>query len=294
MSTTFGQIVVDHDLGRRSAGRDGTTELRAAALPVHCLRVLVVSDRDRWSDRAAQIAADLDAVAERQRWATAGRATRPPASMVVDVQPPFSPRKTSLTKWARWGWQPVCLVSLATEPGAARFADLLYAVGYRSVLLDSARGSYWRRLASTMQEILQRRAVLVALVAKALRSGEPCVVEALSVAWHLLPRRRTVEDWAAALGMARRQQLEVSFAKRGLPFPKKVLEWLQLLQVVDFARRSAESPTRDALAYRFNYPSGDYLGRRAKYLTGESFGRLVAEDIEQVLARMSLHCDMSR
>ena len=258
------------------------------------LRVFLISDRRGWSDRATEVSARLGAVPERRHWATANRIRRPSDSMMLDVSPPFAPRRLRLATWARWGWQPICLVSVAAAPGAARLKQMLDGIGYRSLLVTSSTDAYWQRLDTMLQQILHQRAVLVAQAARALQCSDPSVVDALSCAWQLLPQHRSVEHWSVELGLARRQQLEVFFAEHGLPHPKKVLEWLQLLQVVDFAERSLSLPKRDTLAFRFNYPNGDYLGRRAKLLSGESFRRLVAGGVKQVLSHMRSDCSQSR
>ncbi len=138
---------------------------------------------------------------------------------------------------------------------------------------------------SELQVIVVSDARLVPQIAKYLGWGcDPPVIQALAIALQLMPERRTVRAWATELGFTSRQQLEDLLGRRGLPNPKVILDRLRLARVVDYAARSRGSLTRDQLARLFHYPSGGYLGKRAKDLTGLPLGRLVETGVSQVFA----------
>ncbi len=247
----------------------------------------VVSDRAAWTDSAVEVCRMLDCLAECWQWSEARALSDPADTLLLDVTGPFAKRRLLLEKWAARAWQPVCLVSLAPEPGAAEFRSWLNSLRYRRVLLTGTRRAYWRELRSSLQAILDSRAKLVPEVAKVLDCYDPAVIEALSVALLLIPERRTVNSWAMELGFRSRQQLEALFADRALPSPKTIFDWLRLVRVVEFAGGSGRQQTRDELARVFRYPSGDYLGKRCKELTGLPLRRLVNGGVEGTLRILS-------
>jgi len=99
-----------------------------------------------------------------------------------------------------------------------------------------------------------------------------------------LPGGRTVTRWARSAGFRRRQELAALCAELGLPQPKAILDAIRITRAAH-AACSRPVSTRDQLAQRFGFSSGDYLGKRARALTGLSFGRLVHAGAAAVLAR---------
>ncbi len=246
--------------------------------------VSLVSDRSDWTDAAVELCREMEGLAEHWCWSAARGLANPGDALLIDLVNPFPARQPLFGEWASRAWQPISVVSLAPQPGAAGMAAWLGSLGYSRLLQPTARVPYWHELQSNLKTVLQSRARIVPLAAEALSCYDPPVIRALSEALLLIPERRTVNAWAIGLGLERRQQLEALFAARHLPRPKEVLEALRLARAVESALRSSHPPSREELARRFRYPSGDYLGKRAKQLTGLSLGQLFTVGVSGVLS----------
>lgn len=256
-----------------SNGRDGAPA-----------RVSIVSDEADWTREALRRCLELDGVApERVGWPEAGRLTKPPAALVVragrgvrEVEPdPFE-------TWAGRAWQPLTIVSLAPVPGAAELSRRLEALRFRSTLWHGTAEA-WERVEPRLAELIARPVWIVPALADALEVRDPRVVEALSVAVLRQPEKLSIPRWAGAAGLVGYRDLEGLFSRRGLPPPKRVLEWVRLISVVEHGRTAAGTWTRERLARRFGYSSADYLGRRAKALSGRSLGRLLTAGPRETL-----------
>ena len=69
--------------------------------------------------------------------------------------------------------------------------------------------------------------------------------------------------------------------------PATVFQWLRLARVIEFAVHRPTRPTRDELARLFGYGSGDYLGKRAKALTGLALGSLLSFGLDAFFELMA-------
>jgi hypothetical protein len=249
--------------------------------------VVIITDCDSWADRALEGLFGNGTICERLDWGNAASIEEPADAMLLDITPPFGPRSRLLRTWATRAWQPVCLCCLAPTFGAADLAVELDSLGYSIVPPTATRNHDWQEVRSRLNLTVERRVSLVPQVARVLACRDLAVIEVLEAAFRILPTRTTVDAWRRELGLSGRQTLASFLAKRDLPPPKELFEWLRLACVVDFAQRSYEKPTRDLLAEKFRYANGDYLGRRAKELTGEPLGTLLAVGLDRVLAIMA-------
>lgn len=227
----------------------------------------------------------LHPLVERWEWSEAGALKDPADALVLDLTAPFAEKFPLFEKWCVKAWQPVCLVSLAAEPGAGEFGGRLRDFGWRHVVVTGTRRSYWREHCSILTRIVESGANLVPQIAQFLGWGcDPPVVEALAVALELIPEKRTVQAWASELGLRNRQQLDELLSRRDLPSPKAILDRLRLARAIEFATRLERPPTRDELAAQFGYSNGDYLGKRARELTGLPLGQLVERGVTAVFS----------
>lgn len=248
--------------------------------------VVVCTDRDDWAVRAVEACLRVDAIPERTVWARVTALADPPAALLLDAQPPLTTKYRMFDAWARDAWQPVCVVSVSPALGVTEFTDKLDALCYRYVLQAAYLDEHWQTLASDLRGRVDACARLVPHIARATSCFELPIVVALWKALGLIPELRSVQRWARQLGMSRREELEGTFAAYRFPPPKTMLEWLRLLRVIDAGQHSERRISRNALARAFRYSSGDYLGRRAKALTGFSLGELLAHGPEWAIRVM--------
>jgi hypothetical protein len=264
--------------GKRTEWRSGRGKKESVA---------IITDCDSWADRALEGLFGNGTICERLDWKSAASIEEPADGMLLDITPPFGPRSRLLHTWATRAWQPVCLCCLAPTVGAADLAVELDSLGYSIVPPTATRNHDWQEVRSLLNLTVESRVSLVPQVARVLACRDLAVIEVLEAAFRILPTRTTVDAWRRELGLSGRQTLASFLAKRDLPPPKELFEWLRLACVVDLAQRSHEKPTRDLLAEKFRYANGDYLGRRAKELTGEPLGTLLAVGLDGVLAIMA-------
>ena len=203
------------------------------------------------------------------------RLLEPGLALVADIEAVSDEVLAAFDLWAGQAWQPLCVVSLEAAPDAARFVSHLRDRAFDRIV--PVQGGFVGPLRSALRDVLASDAWIAVHAAQALECNDPVVVRALAMGLDLLPQHHTVTRWARVLGCARRQDLEAMFASRGLSPPKAVLDRLRLARLIHWAGTTRPTPTRDELAARFGYSSGDYLGKRAKVLTGAALGRLVRE-----------------
>jgi hypothetical protein len=254
---------------------------------VACYPVVVVSDRRSWVDRVVPACRELGAVAEVRGWSAVSTVSGPLAALLADVTRPSKRRAGLFAEWARRLWYPLCLVSLAPDPGAAEFFSQLRGRGYVRITQtahDADELGQWMR--SGLEGVLSGRLWLVPLVAERLGAPDRRVVRALCAALEMVPGEVTVEHWAQRLGWRTRQPLERLFRERGLPSPKDVLAWLRILVVASVAEYSPEPVSAGGLAEEFNYGSGKYLRRRIREVTGRPYEEVLDLGLEGVLELM--------
>ncbi|NIW36285.1 MAG: hypothetical protein GWN32_07030 [Gemmatimonadetes bacterium] len=237
-----------------------------------------------WVGRASEIIHDLGAVAETWEWSEAAGLSRPADALLVQVDARHC-RRDVLSGWAERAWQPFCVVSLEPSRGATGCEAFLQGLGYERFLQPTGRDTYWTEIRENLISIIESGARLVPLVTKALATNDVSIVRMLSVAARMIPRQKTVATWADKLGLPGPQRLDDRFVDLRLPSPKRVLDTLRLLQVLEFAHRSSSRHSRDDLGRLFNYSSGDYLGKRARELAGCALGELRGMELNEVAVR---------
>ena len=250
------------------------------------LAAALVSDRPDWVESARSVCIRAHVIAERESWSSVKTRAERVAAMVLDVSSPFEIRRPQLAEWAHMGRQPLSILCITPDRGAADLSMWLQRLGYRHLVHGDRPDEYRDDLEALLGLITGRRAWIVSEIASVLDCFEPEILEALSVAITLIPEHTTVEYWTRELGLRRRQRLWELFARHELPGPKRVLEWLRLARVVDHAATRSRV-SRDDLARTFRYSSGNYLGRRAKQLAGQPLGQLVAGGVTWLLAQLS-------
>ncbi len=247
--------------------------------------VSLVSDRTGWTERAVEMCATYDVVPCQVQWSAAQQEEcRRDVAALVDATPPFPEKMTVMAVWAERAQQPVCVVSIPPRRGAETIATHAKRLGYRCVY-DSGGDRYWERLSSQLRAVIKDKAWLVPRIAEVLECQNPRIVRALAVAVSLPPTCATVTQWAARLGV-RRQLLNETFSRFGLPQPGEVLSWLRLARVVNHAAQADAMISRKELARMFSYGNADYLGKRAKAMTGVAFGQLAVGGVDELLRLM--------
>ncbi len=255
-------------------------------------QAFIVSDDLAWSERTARACAEIGMIPEHLSWSEASTVESPPAVLTPDVDPAQVGELLILERWARRVWCPICIVSLRAMKGASECQSRLQAVGYRNFVYTASDAPDFAEFQSQARRLLEERCWLVPLAARALGCSHPAVVEALSLAVVIAPEAQTVDRWAREMGLRSRRPLEELFAACHVRNPARVFQWLRLARVVDFAAHQPKRPTRDELATRFGFGSGDYLGKRAKAITGRALGPLLSLRIDSFFELMAMRLSL--
>ncbi len=246
--------------------------------------VVAITDDEAWASRSAEIVQDLGGVAEVGAWPDASRLSSPRDALLLHVDAMHCPHDV-LSTWAKWAWQPICLVSLDPSPGAWDCENCLREIGYRQFLQPTRPDTYWAEVSSALTRIIASAARLVPLLATTLGASHRRLIDILTSAAYMIPGETTVASWARRVGVSAPQRLNEQFLELQLPSPKLVLDILRLLQVLEYASRSTRRLTRNDLARLFNYSSGDHLGKRARQLAGHTFGELRRMELSEIVLR---------
>ena len=150
-----------------------------------------------------------------------------------------------------------------------------------AVLDSSDRGAWLETVAS----LLRTPRTLLPLVVRALGVADARVARACRGILSAPEVATTVEGWARALGYSCAQTVEAQFRPHGIP-PLRLLGWLRLLSVVDWAAEFVRRPTREEIAGRFRYRSGDSFGRHVKELSGRTAVEALEAGSDAVLQRI--------
>lgn len=239
------------------------------------LPIVLVSDRARWLRGLRASCKALDVVPECESWASAETRRWPVAALVLDLTLPFEPKRSQLGEWAGRGWQPVCVLCISPQRGAAEFEVWARARGYHRMLHGARPSEYRAELGACLEEVVDRRLRLVVELAKALEVTDPEVLRALTLGMAMIPEHNTVGYWSDELGLGRRQRLARLFRRRCLPPPKRMLGLLRLARVVECATGPDQPVTQVELARRLGYSDASYLRRVARALTGQSLSWLL-------------------
>ncbi len=236
--------------------------------------IRLITDRAAWADAIEDRCARFDLVIERWSWHARPPTPPPYRVFLLDIARRSPAVSRVVSRLAEFAWQPLCIVSVAPVPGAVSLVSRLDDMAFDHVLSIRDRPSYWDAVRDDVDAVLRGDGWLLPLAAQALSCHEPAVLRALMRLLEPMPGARTVTRWANTLQL-RRQDLGTLFAVHGLPSPKAVLDLVRLARVT-YASSERPQLSRDELARRFGYSSGDYLGKRAKQLTGCAFGQVVA------------------
>lgn len=190
-----------------------------------------------------------------------------------------------LSELAGHAWQASTVVSLTRAPGAADLLSNLRRLGFQRIVMERDRSAYWKALCRSLEAVLRGDAWLLPVFCRVLRCTDARLVRALATLLDPLPCGRTVTHWARSAGFRRRQELAALCTELGLPHPKVMLDAIRIARAAHAALRRPDS-TRDQLARRFGFSSGDYMGKRARALTGCSFGQLIHVGPATVVARV--------
>ena len=250
-------------------------------------RVVIVSDDREWADRAVRVSAGIGQVPEKLGWSEATTLSGPPPALVLDVDPGAQAILAILERWAKDVWYTVCITSLRPTHGTWATHQRLQALGYRHFVYGRTDDSFLDDLRLKVQRIIDDRCWLVPQAVHALRCQDATVVEALSVAVIIAPGATTLERWARELGLTSVRGLERLFRTCRVARPASVFQWLRLACVIEFAVHQSTRPSREELAGRFGYASGDYLGKRASALTGFPLGKLLTLGLDAYFESMS-------
>lgn len=210
-------------------------------------RVVIVSDAPEWRDEAARRCLALDGVVpEPVGWSRAPAIETVPDALVARAAPRAGTLDPTLfERWAERAWQPLTVVWLVPGRGSAALAGRLDAFRFPFVVWQDGTDEAWKELEARVADATRRPLWLVPALAEALDVRYPRIVEALGAAVLGQPALRLVSDWAWAVSMVGYGDLEHLFSAHRLPPPKRVLDWVRLLCVVDHAAEEGGSPTRD-------------------------------------------------
>lgn len=246
--------------------------------------ISLVSDSRDWTIAAVRQCVNLNVVPEIVRWRSANIVAQPGHALLADLRQPFDVKSRVLSQWADAALQPVCIISITPEFGSAAVVIDASQLGFQ-VVHNTHDDFYWNQLRPALLAVLDSSAYLVPRIASVLGCSDGQVVEALTVAFSMSPSRMGVAGWANELGI-RRRELATTFQVRRLPMPGEILPWIRLARVVDYAHHN-RSITRRDLARRFSYGNGDFLGKRARAMTGMAFRALVADGVHVVFRCMA-------
>lgn len=247
-------------------------------------RIAVLADDRLWAKQAMELSREVGGAPERFAWSEAGMIEMPVrAILVLRDRSDSGQTSATLASWAATGWQPLAIVTDRPAPGSHGFAERIRELGYDAPLHHPAPGDdtegYWREFLQCLRDRFERRLWLVPHFVSELGQADPWCARALEVLARN-PRTRTVEDWARLTGLSGRRALEREFAERALPPPKRLLVRFRLAQAI--CERYETGSTLDAVARALAYPSGDYLGRRCRQLTGLPFSQAAASGLPLV------------
>jgi hypothetical protein len=208
---------------------------------------------------------------------------RPYRVLLADVTRAVDPVVAELGGFAEHAWQACTVVSVTGSPGAADLVRELRRLGFRRIVMERNRHTYWATLRRHIETVRRGDGWLLPVFCRVLPCSDARIRRAVATLLDPLPCGRTVTRWARHAGFRRRQELAALCCDAGLPPPKTMLDAIRLARATH-AARMRPGLTRDQLAQRFGFSSGDYLGKRARALTGQSFGRLIRVGPAAVLA----------
>lgn len=239
-------------------------------------RVALLGGQGVWRERSTS--AILDAGGSPEILPSPSGISSPPD--VAGVLLVLDPRRDganseSLDALATWNLQPVTIVGLPPVSGATRVLREARRSGFRHFYTVGRQQGLWRDIQGQIQVILDSRLWVIARLAVVLDPSQS-ILWPLAVLQRKLPTVRTVAEWSRMLEFSDYRQVGRLFAMEGVsPRPKRMLDWVRLINAVAIAVNTSPRATRGDVAEELLYSSGDYLGKTAKRLTGRAFGELV-------------------
>lgn len=226
---------------------------------------------------------DIGAIAEHETWDTVTHRKETGSALILDATCPFDEKRGELERWVRQARQPMSILCVSAERGAAALESWAARMGYCYTLQGDALAEYRADLQRHLVEIIGEYTWLVPEITHALDCGSLWFVRALHAACLMIPDHTSVEHWATeGLGLKGRRSIEELFVGEKLPGPKVVLDWLRVSKVVAFA--AAEGVVKPGkLAPVFGCRSGRYLGLRIRSLTDRSLEEVLNMSIQEVL-----------
>lgn len=249
-------------------------------------RVCVVTDDDRWAAAVSEALLPIRTVPEVVSWKEASQLEEPSAALVAYVDHLPCDKLQMFELWSRHAWQPSTAVCLRLVRRSAVLAEHLSVLGYMRISFLTEGPPTPEEVVAVVKSLVERRLWVCGLLARTLGYTGPNFVHVLTRALDCEVPASTVTAWAkrcnqSGLDICTLADLERFMRRAGVPTPKAVLDRIRLLQVMAHACSNGRQ-TRDQLARRFGYSSGDFLGRQARRLTGISFGELRPLDLDAV------------
>lgn len=254
-------------------------------------RIVLVSEDSAW--RSAMLAS-LPAragVAEGVTWTEAVELSGPIGAVVCHIDRPRSLAESVLRAYEHWStlaWQPCTLTWIAPGLGAAKVQAALRR--QRFPVICTPEFSLDRDDHAGPWDVVGTRLDAAPWVAShfAQRLGwtrDLRLVEILAVAL-LRQDACTVREWARSVKLSYGELADVC-RENGCCRPKRLLELVRLGAELARVRANGRRVTRDLMAERLGYSSGNYLGRRIKLLSGHTLGDLMSMTLMDALEILS-------
>jgi hypothetical protein len=250
-------------------------------------RVVLVSEDPNWIAGTLDSLSAKTVLAEAVGWTEAVRLAGPIGAMVCHIDRPRLLADVILRAYEHWStlaWQPCTLTWVAPRPGAARIRAALLHHGFQAIstpefsLSRDDNASTW----DVLKTRLDSAPWIVAHFAQRLGwNRNPRLIEILSAP--VLRRDvSTVQAWARSVGLGYDELADVCHA-HGACRPKQLLDVVRLSAELARVNANGCRATRDLLAKRLAYSSGNYLGRRVKKLSGRTLGDLMTMPLMDAL-----------
>jgi len=249
-------------------------------------RIVLVSEDSTWISSMLDSLPARTGVAEGVTCTEATRLTGPIGAMICHIDRPRSLAESVLRAYEHWStlaWQPCTLTWLAPRPGAARIRATLGRLGFPTIctpefsISRDDKAHAWDIVATR----LDTAPWVVSHFAQRLGWTDPHLIEILSVPV-LRPDVSTVREWGRSVRLSYGELADVC-REHGCGRPKRLLELIRLGAELARVSASGRRVTRDLMAKRLGYSSGDYLGRRVKLLSECTLGDLMTMPLMDAL-----------
>ena len=250
-------------------------------------RIVLVSEDSTWiSSMLHSLPARTD-VGEGASWSEAMRLTGPIGAMVCHIDRPRFLEESILRAYEHWStlaWQPCTLTWMASRPGAAKIRATLDRHCFQ--VTCTPEFSLSRDDNADAWDVLDNRLDSAPWIVPyfAQRLGwiqDPRLIGILSVPV-LRSDVSTVRKWRRSVRLTYAEFADLC-QENGCCRPKRLLELVRLGAELARVRANGRRMTRDRMAERLGYSSGNYLGRRAKLLSECTLGDLMTMPVLDAL-----------